>query len=39
VPGFGRSYYEIPGLPAADHYRVTVWSYERVQGRDGFVLR
>ena len=39
VPGFGRVYYEIPGMPTADHYRVTVWSYERVQGRDGFVHR
>ena len=33
------AYYEIPGMPAADHYRVTVWSYERIQGRDGFVFR
>jgi hypothetical protein len=35
IPGFGRVYYEIPGMPSADHYRVTVWSYERIQGRDG----
>ena len=35
VPGFGRVYYEIPGMPTADHYRVTVWSYERIQGIDG----
>jgi len=35
VPGFGRVYYEIPGMPTADHYRVTVWSYERIQGSDG----
>jgi hypothetical protein len=39
IPGFGRVYYEIPGMPPADHYRVTVWAYERIQGRDGFVLR
>jgi hypothetical protein len=40
IPGFGRVYYEVPGLPPADHYRVTVWSYERIQGRDGgFVIR
>jgi hypothetical protein len=40
IPGFGRVYYEIPGMPAADHYRVTVWAYERIQGRDGgFVIR
>ena len=40
IAGFGRAYYEIPGMPPADHYRVTVWSYERIQGRgDGFVFR
>lgn len=31
VPGFGRTYFEIPNMPRADHYRVTVWSYERIQ--------
>ena len=39
VPGFGRVYFEIPNMPRADHYRVTVWSYERMQGRDGWVVR
>jgi hypothetical protein len=40
IPGFGRVYYEIPGMPPADHYRVTVWAYDRIQGRDGgFVIR
>lgn len=41
IPGFGRVYYEIPGMPSADHYRVTVWSYERIQAPDsgGFVIR
>lgn len=39
VPGFGRIYFEIPNMPPADHYRVTVWTYDRIQGRDGFVLR
>ena len=40
IPGFGRVYYEIPGMPVADHYRVTVWAFERIQGRDGgFVIR
>ena len=39
VPGFGRAYFEIPKMPKADHYRVTVWSYERIQGRgDGWVI-
>jgi hypothetical protein len=32
VPGLGRVYYEIPGLPPAPQYRVTVWSYERLEG-------
>ena len=26
VPGFGRSYFRIGPLAAADHYQVTVWS-------------
>lgn len=40
IPGFGRVYYEIPGMPPADHYRVSVWSYDRIQGRNGgFVIR
>jgi hypothetical protein len=40
IPGFGRVYYEIPGMPAAEHYRVTVWAFDRIQGRDGgFVIR
>src|SRR5262249_24972684 len=38
VPGFGRTYFEIPDMPKAETYRVTVWSYERMQGRDGFVI-
>jgi hypothetical protein len=39
IPGFGRVYYEIPGMPAAEHYRVTVWAFDRVQGRDGGNIR
>jgi hypothetical protein len=27
VPGFGRAYFSIPRLPAADRYVVTVWDY------------
>lgn len=38
IPGFGRVYYEVPRMPPADHYRVTVWAYERIQGNDGFVI-
>jgi hypothetical protein len=37
IPGFGRVSYQIPGLPRADHYRVTVWSYERIES-DGRIL-
>ena len=39
IGGFGRAYFEIPNMPKADHYRVTVWSYDRIQGLDGWVLR
>jgi len=31
VPGFGRASFDIPNMPNADHYRVTVWSYQRIQ--------
>lgn len=27
VPALGRRYFEVPHLPAADHYLVTVWDY------------
>jgi hypothetical protein len=32
-------YFEIPNMPKAEHYRVTVWSYERIQAPGGWVLR
>ncbi len=31
VGGFGRAYFQIPHLPAADHYLVTVWDYAIVE--------
>lgn len=31
VSGFGRAYFEIPHLPAADHYRVSVWDFSFVE--------
>jgi hypothetical protein len=31
VGGFERAYFEIAHLRAADHYRVTVWDYSRLQ--------
>lgn len=34
IPGFGRVSYRIAGLPPADHYRVTVWSYARIDSDD-----
>jgi len=33
VPGFGRSYFNIGRLAAADHYQVTVWNAYFLQGR------
>ena len=27
VGGFGRAYFEVPNLPVADNYRVSVWDY------------
>ena len=39
VPGFGRVSYQIPGVPRADHYRVTVWSYTRIESDDIFFPR
>lgn len=31
VGGFGRVYFEIPHLPAGDHYRVSVWDFSFVE--------
>ena len=38
IPGFGRVSYQIPGLPRADHYRVTVWSYERIESDERILI-
>src|SRR5919108_3154701 len=32
VGGFGRAYFDIRHLPAADHYRVSVWDFRLIQG-------
>ena len=32
VGGSGRAYFEVPNLPAASSYRVSVWDYTWVQG-------
>lgn len=34
VNGFGRAYFEVAHLPAADKYRVTVWDYTWLQTDD-----
>ena len=36
VPGFGVVSFQVRRVPAAEQYRVTVWSYERLQGKNGF---
>jgi hypothetical protein len=32
VGGFGRAYFEVPNLPEASAYRVSVWDYTWAQG-------
>ena len=34
VGGFGRAYFDIRNLPAADHYQVFVWDYRLVQAAE-----
>jgi hypothetical protein len=31
VPAFGHSYFEVPHLPAANRYLVTVWDYALIR--------
>jgi len=31
VNGFGRAYFEVPNLPAASTYRMSVWDYTWLQ--------
>ena len=35
VGGFGRAYFEVPNLPPADRYLLTVWDYTVVQSSSG----
>lgn len=39
IPGamepFSRSYFEVRGLPAADHYKVSVWAFDVMQSGCG----
>jgi hypothetical protein len=32
VGGYGRVYFEVPNLPATEHYRVSIWDYTWIQG-------
>ncbi len=32
IPALGRVYFEIPKMPPAAQYRVTVWAYDRLKG-------
>ena len=36
IGGFGRGYFEIPDLPPASNYRITVWDYTYRQNGDAF---
>jgi hypothetical protein len=35
IPPLGRAYFEIPRMPAAADYRVTVWAFDRLKGGGG----
>ena len=32
IPALGRVYFEIPKMPPAPRYRITVWAYDRLKG-------
>jgi len=34
VGGFGRAYFDIRHMPAADHYQVFVWDYRLIQSAE-----
>jgi hypothetical protein len=35
IPALGRAYFEVPKMPVAAQYRVTVWSFDRLKGGGG----
>jgi hypothetical protein len=37
VPNFSRSYFRISALPPAEHYRVSVWSFDIIDTDDDFM--
>ena len=34
VGGFGRAYFDVRHMPAADHYQVFVWDYRLIQSAE-----
>ena len=34
VGGFGRTYFDVRHMPAADHYQVFVWDYRLIQSAE-----
>jgi hypothetical protein len=36
VGGFGRAYFDVRHMPAADHYQVFVWDYRLIQSAEVF---
>jgi hypothetical protein len=35
IPAYGRQYFDIPKMPPAPEYRVTVWAFDRIKGGGG----
>ena len=35
IPAFGRQYFDIPKMPPAADYRITVWAFDRIKGGGG----
>ena len=35
IPALGRAYFEVPKMPPAAEYRVSVWSFDRLKGGSG----
>src|SRR5262249_28372582 len=35
IPAYGRMYFDIPKMPPAADYRVTVWAFDRIKGGGG----
>jgi len=35
IPAYGRMYFDIPKMPPAADYRVSVWAFDRIKGGGG----